>query len=71
MLSMRILSLKLKFVRSCCNMLEFEEKCNCDNQIINATSELELLKIIALKLSSIDYRLRDVQQNLWVIKHQK
>ena len=52
-------------------MLEFEEKCNCDSQIINATSELELLKIIALKLSSIDYRLRDVQQNLWVIKHQK
>ena len=51
-------------------MLEFEEKLNCDGQIINATSELELLKIIALKLSSIDYRLRDVQQNLWVIKHQ-
>lgn len=51
-------------------MLEFEEKFNCDNQIINAPSELELLRIIALKLSSIDYRLRDVQQNLWVIKHQ-
>ena len=52
-------------------MLEFEEKFNCDSQIINATSELELLKIIALKLSSIDYRLRDVQRDLWVIKHQK
>ena len=52
-------------------MLEFEEKINCDSLIIYATSELELLKIIALKLSSIDYRLRDVQQNLWVIKHQK
>ena len=52
-------------------MLEFEEKINCDSQIINATSELELLKIIALNLSSIDYRLREVQQNLWVIKNQK
>ena len=71
MLSMRILRKKLKVVRSYCNMLEFEEKINCDSQIINATSELELLRIIALKLSSIDYRLRDVQQNLWVIKHQK
>ena len=52
-------------------MLEFEEKINCDSQIINATSELELLRIIALKLSSIDYRLRDVQQNLWEIKYKK
>ena len=52
-------------------MLEFEEKFNCDSQIINAPSELELLRIIALKLSSIDYRLRDIQRNLWVIKHQK
>ena len=51
-------------------MLEFEEKFNCDSQIINASSELELLRIIALKLSSIDYRLRDVQRDLWVIKHQ-
>ena len=52
-------------------MLELKERFDCDSQIINATSELELLRIIALKLSSIDYRLRDVQQNLWVIKHQK
>lgn len=50
---------------------EFEAKCSCDSQIINATSELELLRIIALKLSFIDYRLTDIQQNLWVIKYKK
>lgn len=48
---------------------EFEIKCSCDSQIINATSELELLRIIALKLSSMDYRLTDIQQNLWAIKY--
>lgn len=53
------------------NDLKLERMCRESGQIIMSTSEMELLRIIAHKLSSIDSRLEDMQRNLWEIKHQK
>ena len=53
------------------NDLELERRCRESDQIITATSEMELLRIIAHKLSSIDSRLEDMQRNLWEIKYKK
>lgn len=53
------------------NDLEIERKCKANSQIFSATSEIELLRIIALKLSSMDLVLESIQQDLWTIKLQK
>lgn len=53
------------------NDLEIERKCKANSQIFSATSEIELLRIIALKLSSMDFVLESIQRDLVEIKCKK
>jgi len=53
------------------NDLELERRCRANGQIFSATSEIELLRIIALKLSSMDFVLESIQRDLAEIKYKK
>ena len=53
------------------NDLELERRFRANDQIFSATSEIELLRIIALKLSSMDFVLERIQRDLVEIKCKK